>query len=102
MHGLKLCKYTYPFSFQCMASAKRSDKTAFGINSDNKLIKNGPEVIDLFSCSTQLNTKFTILVGIKTFISMINTTSKSLKARNVLVFQHFSFFEQLKFHAQLS
>ena len=31
-----------------------------------------------------------------------NTTSKSLKARKVFSFQHFSFYEQLKFHSQLS
>ena len=31
------------------------------------------------------------------YISMINTTSESLKARQVFVFQHFSFYEQLKF-----
>ena len=44
----------------------------------------GPEVIKLFSCSTQLSTKFILLinvimptiVGILTFISMINTTSE--------------------------
>ena len=38
-------------------------------------------------------------VGILTFISMINTTSESLKARKVFIFQHFNFYEQLKFHA---
>ena len=46
----------------------------------------GPEVIKLFSCSTQLSTKFIMLmnvkmptiVGILTFISMINTTSERL------------------------
>ena len=42
------------------------------------------------------------IVGILTFISMINTTSESLKARKICIFQHFSFCEQLKFHAQLS
>ena len=51
----------------------------------------GPEVIKLFSCSTQLSMKFILLlnvkmpttVGILTFISMINTTSESrLKAIN--------------------
>ena len=44
----------------------------------------GPEVIKLFSCSTQLSTKFILviyvkmptIVGILTFISMINTTSE--------------------------
>ena len=43
----------------------------------------GPEVIKLFSCSTQLSIKFIMLinvkmptiVGILTFISMINTIS---------------------------
>ena len=45
-----------------------------------------------------LNSTF---VGILTFISMINTTSESLKARKDC-FQHFSFYEQLKYHAQLS
>ena len=43
-----------------------------------------------------------INVGILTFISMINTILNSLKARDVFIFQHFSFYEQLKFHAQLS
>ena len=42
------------------------------------------------------------IVGILTFSSMINTTSKSLKASKVFIFQHFSFNEHLKFHAQLS
>ena len=47
-----------------------------------------------FSCSTQLSTKFILLinvkmptiVGILTFISIINTTSERLKARNFLLF----------------
>ena len=64
----------------------------------------GTEVIKLFSCSTQLSTKFILLinVGIITFISMINTTSDRLKARNFFICQYFSFYEQLKFRAQLS
>ena len=69
----------------------------------------GLEVIKYFSCSTQLSMKFIMLiivkmptiVGILTLISMINTTSESLKARNVFIFQHFSFYEHLKFHAWL-
>ena len=36
-----------------------------------------------------------------TFISMINTTSERLKARNLLTFRYFRFYEQLKFRAQL-
>ena len=70
----------------------------------------GPEGIKLFSYSTQLSTKFILLinvkmptiVGILTFISMINTTSERLKARNFFICQYFSFYEQLKFCAQLS
>ena len=69
----------------------------------------GLEVIKLFSCSTQLSTKFNLLinakmpiVGILTFISRINTTSESYKARKIFFFHHFTFYEQLKCHAQLS
>ena len=70
----------------------------------------GPKVIKLFSCSTHLSTKFILLiyvkmptiVGILTFISMINTTSERLKSRNFFIYRYFSFYEQLKFCAQLS
>ena len=70
------------------------------------LIRPGPKVIKLFSCSTNLSTKFILLINVKmqtnigilTFISMINTTSERLKARNFFI----CFYEQLKFHAQLS
>ena len=71
----------------------------------------GPEVIKLFSYSTQLSTKFILLinvkmptdVGILTIISMINTTSESLrlKARNFFSCRYLSFYKQLKFLAQL-
>ena len=58
-----------------------------------------PRLYNLFSCSTQLSTKFFLLinlkmptiVGILTFISMINTTSERLKARNFVVCRDFSF-----------
>ena len=57
-----------------------------------KYVRPCPEVIKLFSYSTQLSTKFILLinvkmptlVGILTFIIMINTTSDRLKARNSL------------------
>ena len=70
----------------------------------------GPGVINFFSCSTQLSTKFILLinvkmpsiVGILTFISMINTTSERLKAINFFTFRYFSFYEQLKFCPQLN
>ena len=64
----------------------------------------GPEVIKLFSYSTELSTKFILLinvkmptiVGILTFISSINTTSERLKAINFFICWYFSFYEQLK------
>ena len=50
----------------------------------------------------RINVKMPTIVGILTFISMINTSPDSLKAREVFIFQHFCFYEQLKFYAQLS
>ena len=72
--------------------------------------ESGPKVIKLFSYSTQLSTEFILLINVKmptivgifTFISMINTTSESLKARNIFICRYLSFYEQLKCHAQLS
>ena len=63
-----------------------------------------PQVIKLFSFSTQLSTKFILIiivkkptiVGILTFISIINTTSERLKARNFFCCRYFSLYEQLK------
>ena len=60
-----------------------------------------PKGIKRLSCSTQLSMKISMLinvkmptiVGILTFISMINTTSEDLKARNVFILQNFSFYE---------
>ena len=70
----------------------------------------GLEVTKLVTCSTQLSRKFILLmnvkmqtiVGVLTFISMINTTSERLTARNFFICQYFSFYEQLKSRAQLS
>ena len=70
----------------------------------------GPEVIKLFSYSTQLginlilliNVEMPTIVGVVTFISKINTTSERLKARHFFICWYFSFHEQLKFRAQLS
>ena len=70
----------------------------------------GFEVIKLFSCATELSTKFSMLinvkmptiVGILTFISMINTKSERLKTRNFFICQYFIFYEELTFRAQLS
>ena len=65
----------------------------------------GPEFIKLFPCSTQLSMKFILLinvkmptiVGILTFISIINTISERLKARHFFNCRYFSFYEQLNF-----
>ena len=67
-------------------------------------------IIKLFSCSTLkgmkiillINVKMPTIVGILTFISMINTTSESLEVIKLFIFQDFSSCEQLKFHAELS
>ena len=63
-----------------------------------------------FSCSTQLSTKFILLinvkmptiVGILKFISMINTTSERLKSKHIYICWYYSFYEHLKFYSQLS
>ena len=70
----------------------------------------GPEVIKLFSCSTQLSLKFILLinvkmptiVGILTFISRINYQFLRFEPEFSTKFDYFSIYEQLKFHAQLS
>ena len=69
-----------------------------------------PQGYKLFSCSTQLSTKFILLinvkmptnVGILRFISMINTRSDRLKARSFFSCLYFIFYELLRFHIQLS
>ena len=84
--------------------------SSFATISLRKRERAGSEVIKLFSYSTQLSTKFILLinvkmptiVGILTLMSMINTTSERLKARNFFICRYFSFYEQLKFHAQLN
>ena len=48
-----------------------------------------------------INVKMPTVVGIITVIGTINT-SEDLKARFFLIFLNFSFYEQLKFHVQLS
>ena len=70
----------------------------------------GPEVINISSCSAELSTQMSMLINVKmptivcilALISMISTTSESLKARKEIIFQHFSFYDRLKFYAHLS
>ena len=45
-----------------------------------------------------MNDKMPSIVGIITFISMINTTSENMKAK--FFFSAISFYDQLNFHAQ--
>ena len=61
------------------------------------LTRPGPKVI-----KHQIYHAHKNVVGILTFISKINATSGRLKARNFLIYWYFSFYEQLKFRAQLS
>ena len=49
-----------------------------------------------------IKVKMQTIVGLLIFICMINTPSESLRARKVFILQHFRFYEQLKFKAQLS
>ena len=75
-------------------------------------LKNSPRGYKTFPCSTNLSTEFILLihvtvkmptiVGILTFISMINKTSERLKAKYFLMCRYFSFYEQFKVCAQLS
>ena len=79
------------------------------IECSNKATYQGPRYKH-FPCLTQLSTKFILLinvkmptiVGILLFISMINTTSEGLKAMNLFICRYCSFYEQLKFRAELS
>ena len=72
-------------------------------------LRTGPKVIKLFMLNSAeheiypfMNVKMPTIVGILTFISMMNTTPESFKARNFFTCRYFSFTEHLKFCAQLS
>ena len=70
----------------------------------------GPEVIKLFSCSTQLSMKFSPLinvkmptiVGILTFMTGKNSILGISEPKNSRISWYLSTYEHLKFHAQLS
>ena len=59
-------------------------------------IRSGPEIIKLFSCSTQLSTKFQLLIKTKI------PTNKDVSCYKSLRCWHFYIYEQDKFRAQLS
>ena len=78
------------------------------INSDLTKPMPGLESINSFSCSAQLsivffmliNVKMPTIVGISTFISMINTISESLKARKqekIFIIHQSTIYERLNF-----
>ena len=46
--------------------------------------------------------KMPTIVGILTSINMVYATNDSLKAKKNIIFQHFSFHEHMKFHADLN
>ena len=80
-------------------------------NHSNKLVmRPGPEVIKLFSCSAQLRLKFILLinvkmptiVGILTFISSIYYRLWNSKPSISINLGYFCIYEDLKFQAQLS
>ena len=74
------------------------------------LNKPGPEVIKLFSCSTQLSMEFFLLinvkmptiVGILTFMSGKNSILGLSELKTSRISWYFYTYEHLKFHAQLS
>ena len=64
--------------------------------------RSSPEVMKLFPYS-QLSTKIIkLLLAFSKFMSMVNTTSERLKAKNFFICRYFRFYEQLKFEAELS
>ena len=49
-----------------------------------------------------MHVKMPTIAGILTLLSRINTISETFKERKSFIFQHFNFYEKLKFHSQLS
>ena len=109
---LKIKRNDWLLADTCVSAISQSLRFILSLRMNSCFISSrpGPKVIKLFSYSTQLSTKFIMLINVKittifgilTFISMINTLSERYTARNVLICQYFSFYEQLKFRAQLS
>ena len=83
-HSAPFCRF-----FSCYQVSLTQTHTLFICHH----LVSGPEIIKLVPCSTQLSTKLILLinvkmptiVGILTFISMMNTTYQSLKARNFFI-----------------
>ena len=81
------CKDWFCKEYQNIMLNALKFQTLLSFNSQVKCCLSGPEVIKPFPCSTQLSMKFVLLinvkmptiVGILTFISMINTTAERSK-----------------------
>ena len=76
------------------------------VNVDLSLDGSGLEFIKLFMLNLtehkfilSINVKMPTIVGILTLISRIDTTFESFKVKKSLFFNHFHFYQQLKFHA---
>ena len=84
----------------------REFKVLANIENTSFKIASGPEVIKLFSCTTQLSMKFVLLINVKmptfVFIFRINNWLWYFKPENSIDFGYFYIYEQFKFHAQLS
>ena len=83
---------------------------AYGPRSSRCAKHSGPEVIKLFSCSTQLSIKFFLLinvkmptiVGILTFMSGKNSILGLLEPKKAKFIDIFILLSNFKFHAQMS
>ena len=75
-----------------------------------RLYRPGPEVIKLFSCSTQLSIKYFLIindkiptiVGILTFLSRKNSILGLSEPKTSRISRYLNTNEHLKFHAQMS
>ena len=72
--------------------------------SKTAIIQTRPRGYERFFMLNSTEHEFILLIYVKmpTIDEQENTTSESLKASHVFIFQHFNFHEQLKFHVQLS
>ena len=75
----------------------------FNLHAHANSFKKRPRGYKLFSCSTHLSIKFIMLIIVKIPTIVVTLTFiKEFKRKTKTIFQHFSFYEQLKCRAQLS
>ena len=91
MQMTKVCNHE--LTIYCLKISFATKLSLFTNAENIQIMKPGIEVIKPFPCSTQLSTKFILLinvkiptiVGILTIINMINTTYERLKAKHLFV-----------------